>query len=92
MASLYDLITRIIYVYNKVSLYLISLRYLWKSTEEWITERFEEYEEKGQAELALRAVLRWLDKNIFEMFTDGLKAVCISYQWVSIHQAANLFT
>jgi hypothetical protein len=37
----------------------------------WITVRFNAMQENGQMELAVRPFLRWLDRNLETLFTEG---------------------
>ena len=50
-------------------------RYIWKTIEEWLNDRFTQFEKKGKVELVMRACVRWLDRSMEDMFTEGLKAV-----------------
>lgn len=44
--------------------------------EEWLEEKDRELRDKGQAELVFRTFLRWLDRNIEDVVTEGLRQVC----------------
>jgi hypothetical protein len=44
---------------------------------EWVENRFKEKKEGGKVELVFRPFLRWLDKSLEDLFTEGLKHVSI---------------
>lgn len=48
-------------------------RYLEVSIEEWLEEKDRELRDKGQAELVFRTFLRWLDRNVEDIVTEGLR-------------------
>ncbi|XP_064618580.1 uncharacterized protein LOC135482470 [Lineus longissimus] len=49
------------------------LSYIEYSMTEWVEKRFKEKEEGGKVELVFRPFLRWLDKTLEKLFTEGLK-------------------
>ena len=53
-------------------------RHISKSIVEWLTARFEETKAGGRAELVTRAFLRWLDRSLEDLFTEGLRLVSLS--------------
>ena len=42
---------------------------------DWLTDRHVTCQKNDKAELVFRPFLRWLDKTIEQMFTDGLTMV-----------------
>jgi len=50
-------------------------RYVEVSLQEWLAQRARDGEAQGNVELVFRAFLRWLDRNIETLVTEGLKQV-----------------
>ncbi|KAL8577997.1 hypothetical protein ACOMHN_048773 [Nucella lapillus] len=48
-------------------------RYLEISIEEWVKEKERQLDDNSQVELVFRPFLRWLDRNIEDVVTEGLK-------------------
>ncbi|XP_076444010.1 uncharacterized protein LOC143282295 [Babylonia areolata] len=48
-------------------------RYLEVSVEEWLDDKERQLADSGQVELVFRPFLRWLDRNIEDAVTEGLK-------------------
>ncbi|XP_076344195.1 uncharacterized protein LOC143244060 isoform X1 [Tachypleus tridentatus] len=51
------------------------LRFLNKSIQKWLVQRNEDIQKVGEVELTFRPFLRWLDKNLEDMFIEGLRMV-----------------
>ena len=60
---------------TKVTPMVCVFRYLEVSIEEWLEDKERQLEDSGQVELVFRPFLRWLDRNIEDVVTEGLTQV-----------------
>ena len=63
-----------------------NFRYLEVSIEEWLEDKERQLEDQGQVELVFRPFLRWLDRNIEDVVTEGLRQV------ITLHRVMMLLT
>lgn len=59
---------------------MITSRYIEVSLKEWVKKKETEGTEKGTAELYFRPFLRWMDRNMETIVTEGLRQVMTSLQ------------
>ena len=46
---------------------------------EWAEKKEQEFKTKGTVEMVFRPFLRWLDRNLQEIVTEGLRQVTFFY-------------
>lgn len=76
----------------KIGFMPCNVRYLEVSIEEWLEDRERQLEDQGQVELVFRPFLRWLDRNIEDVVTEGLRQVITLHRVMMLMKKAAIMT